>query len=308
MKTIILLSLISLNVFASPTAYQGSRFSDVWQQVTSDVYTRQIPRDEVTLGKFFQSGKDLLARAAVRTVNNQNDLLPRFDKLLHPNGVCLMGTWKITKDNKYSGYFKNGSEGLIISRASVALSETEKGHYRGFGLAGKIYPTKNRNDRAAYKTANFFTIDDLSGTKADSFLDTELTNQPKVSVRIGSIFSADIATAAAFALGKADANPLKRQVYQIAQMGLEADETLKVPSFMKLSGSKGQTRNGAADFREELLTQIEEEGFVEFDISVADATKSFKKIGSIRYTEAVASESCDHRLHFHHPKFIHELE
>lgn len=291
MKIFLLLSVISFSAFATPTTYQGSRFSDIWQQVTSDVYT-QMPLEEVSLGKFFDSGKDLLSRAAVRTVNNQSDLLPRFNKLLHPNGVCLMGKWKINKPNIYSGFFKNGSEGLIISRASVALTETEKGHYRGFGLAGKIFPTVNLKDKKAYKTANFFTIDDLSGTKADSFLDTELTNQPKVSVRLGSIFSADIATAAVLALGKADSNPLKRQVYQVAQLGLESDEALNVPSLMKLSGSKGQARNGVADFREELLTQINEEGFVEFDISVADASKKFKKIGSIRYTEAVASDSC----------------
>ena len=307
MKILLLLSFISLSAFASPTTYQGSRFSDVWQQITSDVYT-QIPNEEVSLGKFFDFGKDLLARAAVRTVTNQSDLLPRFNKLLHPNGVCLMGIWKIQKASKYSGFFKIGSEGLIISRASVALTETEKGHYRGFGLAGKIFPTVNPSDKKLYKTANFFTIDDLSGTKADSFLDTELANQPKVSLRFGSIFSADVATAAALALGKADANPLKRQVYQIAQLGLQTGEALGVPSLMKLSGSKGQARSGVADFREELLSQIIEKGFVDFDISVADTSKVFNKIGTIRYTEAVASDSCDHRLHFHHAKFLRELD
>lgn len=97
---------------------------------------------------------------------------------------------------------------MIISRASVALTETEKGHYRGFGLAGKIFPTSNAKDKKAYKTANFFTIDDLSG-------------------------------------------------------------------------SKPQARNSVSDFREELLTQINEEGFVDFDISVADSSKKFKKIGEL---------------------------
>ena len=307
MKFTILCTLFFVSSLVLATDYKGSRFSSVWNQVTSDAYT-ELPHEVVELGDFFNFGADLLLRSAVRTVNNQNDLLPRFNKLLHPNGICLKGIWSITATSKYSGYFKKNSTALIVSRASVALSETEKGSYRGFGLAGKLFATTDEKNQNLLKTANFFTIDDLGGTRADSFLQAELTNQPKVTVRIGSIFSADVATAAAVALGRADQNPLKRQVYQISELGLKKDEKLIVPQLMKLSATVGQKKNGVADFREEVLEQINATGFIQFDISVADNNGPFKKIGNIKYTEAILSESCDHRLHFHHPKFLNEVE
>ena len=298
--------LLSLNAFAQ-VEYSGSKISTVWQQINSDVYT-ELPEEKVTLSNFFNRNTDLLANSAKRTISNRSDILPRFNKLLHPNGICLKGSWKIEKQNKYSGYFKKNSQAVIISRISVALSETKKGSYRGFGITGKLYPTQNENDGKKYLTANFFTIDDLSGTLAESILDTELTNRPKVSFRLGSIFEADIASAAALALGRADQNPLVRQMYEVAELGKANEEPLVVPAMFKLSGSNGQARNGSEDFREEILLQIMNEGYIQFDISVADKFKPYTKIGTIKYTEAAASESCDHRLHFAHPKFLRELE
>jgi hypothetical protein len=32
-------------------------------------------------------------------------------------------------------------------------------------------------------------------------------------------------------------------------------------------------------------------------------TGPFERIGYLEFTESVASDSCDHRIHFHHPKF-----
>ena len=304
----ILIFLFSANALAQAN-YSGSNFSSVWQQVSSDVYT-ELPENKVKLSNFFNSDTDLLASSAKRTIVNKNDILPKFKKLLHPNGICLKGIWKIEKQNKYSGYFKKNSQGLIISRISVALSETKKGSYRGFGITGKIFPTTDEKDKQKYLTANFFTIDDLSGTLAESILDTQLTNRPKVSVRLGSIFEADIASAAAIALSRADQNPLVRQMYEVATLGKsnQAAQPIVVPALFKLSGTNGQARNGSDDFREEILLQITNEGYIEFDISVADKHKPYTKIGTIKYIEAVASDSCDHRLHFAHPKFLKELE
>src|SRR4051794_34237717 len=101
--------------------YAGTRFADVWAEVTSTPYA-SLPHTSVSVTRFFGLGVSYLKNAAIRTINDQNDLLPHFDKLVHPNGVCLAGTWNITEPNEYSGYFTEGSRGLLIARASVALS------------------------------------------------------------------------------------------------------------------------------------------------------------------------------------------
>src|SRR5215475_14450761 len=68
--------------------YVGSRFADVWAQVASDPYT-SLPHETVTVGKFFSWTRDKLKDAAIRTISDQSDVLPHFDKLVHPNGICL---------------------------------------------------------------------------------------------------------------------------------------------------------------------------------------------------------------------------
>src|SRR5262249_4676671 len=125
MKTLLLILLLAAPVHAE------SSFAEVWQQVASDPYTR-LPHDRVTLASFYGGFHDYLQDASKRTLWSKADLLPRFDKLVHPNGVCLAGTWSITADTPWSGYFKKGSHALIIVRASDALGQSERGHYRAF--------------------------------------------------------------------------------------------------------------------------------------------------------------------------------
>ena len=42
--------------------------------------------------------------------------MPYFQKLGHPNGVALTGTWNITEKSPYSGYFSNmyASRDLVV--------------------------------------------------------------------------------------------------------------------------------------------------------------------------------------------------
>src|SRR5258708_27286149 len=72
--------------------YAGSNFDDVWAQVKADPYTA-LPHAEVTFGSFFGFFQDHLLDNSRRTLSEQSDLLPHFKKLLHPNGICLLGTW-----------------------------------------------------------------------------------------------------------------------------------------------------------------------------------------------------------------------
>jgi len=287
-------------------AYSGSRFQDVWAQVVSDPYS-SLPHESVSVHKFFSWMRNKLMDSAFRTVSEQSDVLPRFDKLVHPNGICLRGYWNITEPSGYTGYFEQGRRGVIIARASVALSETERGNYRGFGLAGKIFPTDNPSNPARLKTANFFAIDDLGGTRAAHFMDGELTNEPAASFHpsIG-IYLAGVGAASAAAFRAADVNPGRRQVYPIAELGL-ADKTQAVtPRWMMIRGADGP-RFDQADFRDELLTALDH-GPIVLDILVTeDRYQGWYKLGDIEFEAAVVSDSCDHRLHFAHPRWRSDL-
>jgi hypothetical protein len=87
--------------------YTGSSFREVWSQVASDPYAT-LPHYQVTLGSFFGFFQDHLLDASRRTLDDHSDVLPPFRKLLHPNGVCLAGTWNITEETPYTGYFRKG--------------------------------------------------------------------------------------------------------------------------------------------------------------------------------------------------------
>jgi len=286
--------------------YVGSRFADVWAQVASDQYT-SLPHETVTVGKFFSWTRDKLKDAAIRTISDQSDVLQHFDKLVHPNGICLRGTWNITEASQYTGYFEQGRRGRIITRASVALSDTTSGSYRGFGLAGKLFPTDNPDHTELLKTANFFAIDDLGGTMADHYMDAALTNEPKTTIHPAiALYLATVGGAASAAFRAADVNPGRRQVYPIAELGM-ADPTKAVtPRWMMIRGAEGP-RFDQAYFRDEIKAALQA-GPIVLDILVTeDRDHEWNKIGFIELDEAVASDSCDHRLHFSHPKFRSDL-
>jgi hypothetical protein len=287
-------------------AYTGSRFADVWGEVKSTPYST-LPQTPVSIGRFFGLGVNYLKAAAIRTINNENDLLPHFDKLVHPNGVCLSGTWNITEQSPYTGYFAQGSSGLIIARASVALSDTTRGNFRGFGLAGKIFPTTDPNHTSPLPTANFFLIDDLGGTMTDHYTDAQLTNEPATTIHPSeALYLAGIAAVASDAFKAADINPGIRQVYPIAELGLGDPTTLHSPKFMKIQGAPGP-RSDEADFRNELNVQ-NYGGHLELEIYVSEDKTNWQKVGFIDFTDSVASDSCDHRIHFSHPKYRTDLD
>jgi hypothetical protein len=304
-KIFSLLIILSLQVQSGENNYSGSLYQDVWDQIESDPYT-SLPQNKISLSGIFNKVKTKIKTMAKRTIRDHSDILPYFEKLAHPNGVCLSGTWTISEDNPYSGYFKKGSEALIIARASTAMSETTVGNYRGFGMGGKLFPTNDPFHQTELKTANFFVIDDLGGTKARHYTDVELTNEPEVS-KTSAIFRHlyyGIKVASAFS--KADKNPGMRQVYQISHLGEKDPKTVITPRYMKIRAAKGQAVD-EKDFRNELSISHYRNG-LKFEILVGPDKKNWDNIGTIEFTDSVASKSCDHRLHFNHPKWKHNLK
>lgn len=319
-------------------SYQGSRYSEVKQAVFAHPYQQvwgapdepPFPHYDVTLKMLYEGilpgGRpDQLKEAANRTVDSFADLRwgpegKGFRRIVHPNGVCLTGIWHITEETEFSGYFKKGSRGLVIARASVGSSNTARGKFRSFAIVGKIYPTLDETHQDLLKPANFFVQDDFGGSKALRITDVEMRNAPNtnafrekslpVLVRLGLTFN------------KVDVNGSIRQLHTISELGKEPGEATNTPEFMRLVASEGHLEIDEEDFRDEIMGHIFERGnptplrSLSFDISVANSGRKvgnpifggerhviddWHKIGSLTFENAVASYNGDFVIHFHHP-------
>jgi hypothetical protein len=266
-------------ITAEDRAYAGSRFAEAREALFANPYQRvwgadgepPLPTYKVTLGSVLRGilpfGKQYLFRQAVeRTVDSYADLRwgadgKGFRRLLHPNGVCLTGRWEITEETDYSGYFRTGSQALVIGRYSTCCTETRRGHTRSLALAGKLFPTMDPSDPQQLRTASFFTQEDIGGAQTDYINDVELRNAPDVhGSRRGLGFPLFLIEGAVF--GKVDKEPGRRQLYQIAELGKQPGESTRCPDFMRLLVAAEQPRipGDALDFRDEIMAQIFDHG------------------------------------------------
>ena len=273
-------------------------FEAVWSVVAKDEL-KTLPQDEVSFSKLGKIKED-----AKRTLESRANILPYFDKLAHPNGICLSGIWSITEKNPYSGYFKQNSKALIIARASSAMSKTKQGQMRAFGLASKLFASLDPKEVLKTDTANFFVIDDLGGSDADYFTEVELTNEPKVSMTSEVVKNLLYAIKVAKSFSDADKHSGIRELYEISYLGEDDRSKVITPKWIKIKAKNIQKKH-SKDFRSEL--SIKDGKKLVFEIEVAskekDGKKDWKHIGEIIFDRSVVSKSCDHRLHFHHPKF-----
>lgn len=314
------IKIVFAGILLSSVAQAGgiSSYADVKQvlldesvPVISDQVRRELevyrqgplPQYEMNMRSIFEYGSSALEKAALRTVSDKSDYLDRLPKLLHPNGVCVMGQWQIHKDSPYTGAFAAGTENLFIGRISVAMQETTSDAKRGFGFAGKLFPTMNENEPVA--TENLFTVDVLMGTDIKRFLDTATTNEPETGF---DLWLVRLGLKIASALGKADENPGFRPVKNLAKMGIDKGSSAKYPHWIRLSTAKDMLRNNQPDFRREVLDAVHDNRELIFYIDSSDSTKDrshdtgWKRLGEIRISQAVVSYGCDRRLHFAHPK------
>jgi hypothetical protein len=241
--------------------------------------------------------------------------------LLHPNGVCLTGRWEITEATDYSGYFRKGSEALIVGRYSTCCTETRRGRTRSLALAGKLFPTTDANHAELLRTASFFTQQDIGGENTDYINDAELRNAPDVHA-LRRARGTPILLITGLVFQKVDKEPAQRQLYQIAELGKPDNEPTRSPRFMRLLVASDQPKieGDALDFRDEVMGQIFDRGdaapkrTLRFDIEVTDEGSShgpgfsqkvrfnnWKRIGQLTFDNAVASYNGDFVLHFNHP-------
>ena len=320
-------------------AYNGSRFGEVRDAVFANPYQKvwggegepPLPIYEVTLSSVLRGilpkGKPYLFRQATeRAVDSHADLRwgadgKGFRRLLHPNGICLTGRWEITEETEYSGYFRKGSQALLVARYSTCCTETRRGHTRSLATVGKLFPTTDANHAQPLRTASFITQEDIAGEHTDYVNDAELRNAPDVHAwRRGGGVPILLITGALFQ--RVDKEPSHRQLYQIAELGKPETEPTRCPEFMRLLVAPEQPRiEGAAlDFRDEIMAQMFDRGDptpkrkLIFNIEVTDegstrgpgvfqrrTFSNWRHIGRMIFDNAVISYNGDFVIHFNHP-------
>lgn len=320
--------------------FAGSRYSEVRKALYANPYQKvwggkgepPFERFKVTNFNAFRGflpfGKPWqLFTAAKRTLSSHADLRwgengQGFLRILHPNGICLLGTWEITAETPYTGYFRKGSRGLLIARYSTCCTETRRGNTRSLAMVGRVYPTLDPHHPDRLPTANFITQENIGGQESNSINEAVLRNAPDTTpIKRG--LGLPIFLATGLALNLAEKQPTIRQVYQIAELGKPPSEPTRAPEFMQFVVPKEQPviPGNDLDFRDEIMAQIYDPGDpapkrkLVFNIETSDtgktkgnlATKEYREItnwraiGTMTFTEAVASFNGDRVIHFNHP-------
>ncbi len=286
----------------SSPAKQGISFNDVRAQLLSDPYTGPLPHYKVTIGTMFKGGQNLLRRDSISLLYRDEDLVPPFQKLVNPLGICFFGKWRITEDLGYTGVFRAGTEYLVVVRCSNLMTNTDRGTRRSFCIAGKIFPTLDPNE--VVKPVNVVTIDTLTGTFLDRFTDTAITNEPGQPLNFGLLGMLLVVLNSVWVFSRVDSTPTHRPLDALIAQGLKPNEIPKGPWWIQFLGAKDIGRSDAVDFRDELRLKNYKDGRLRFDISAAEKTTSgqrpWRRIGEIDLNEEVCSYSGDHRIRFHH--------
>ena len=320
-------------------AYRGSRFSEVRDAIFANPYQRvwggagepPFPVYNVNLAGVLRGilpfgPPHFFAQAVARAVDARSDLRwgadrKGFRRIIHPNGICLTGSWEISEQTPYSGYFQRNSRALVVARYSTCCKETRRGHERSLSLVGKLFPTTDPGHSEPLRTANFITQEDIGGDRTDYINDAELRNAPNTtSWRRG--FGVPVLLVEAIFFGKIDKEPTQRQLYQIAELGKPESEPTRAPTFMRLLVDPAQPRipGQALDFRDEIMAQMFDRGdpvakrTLTFHIEVTDegstrgpnffqrrSFANWKRIGRLTFDNAVASYNGDFVIHFTHP-------
>ncbi len=272
--------------------YDGATFEQVKSVAFSGIYEHLPHHRGVGLTTLVRFCND-----SSRNLSEKEDILPKFDKLIHAHGICFSGLWRIAEDSPYTGYFAKGAEGLLLARASVAGPKTTQGHRRAFGIAGKVFPTMDAQEKVM--PGNFVTVSYLTGTKEKHITDIEMTNNPSIGPGIGANFINRVI----FRL--MDTRPGYRQLHPLSTLGLHRGDRVHTPDLLMLKLSEGIPQVDRHDFRDELRLVNYPNNKLIYTINVRNFDESeWKRIGTIELTEDAISEGGDKQLHFWIPRDI----
>ena len=311
------LKLSSFAAFAKEELYSDMISpQEAWKFLTDSKYHR-LPFYQVTYGSFISRlGENMLLTDSKRTVVEKNHFIPFQRKLIFPNGICVRGNWQIDDHKKgYTGYFKPGSDGVVIGRIAAATGKIFYKQYRTIGLSGKIFPTTNPDDIRIMEAANFITMNAGGGGRKKEYVtEAFLTNAAPSTAPLENLPLLKVGLTISKAFQLSDKRRDVRQLYQIAE--LEAEAPYHSPKWLWLRASKESIALSRdlkqADFREEAKAIIDSEGSLSFDIMISDVLKDeqpiYEKIGELSFDSYVASAACDQSIHFQHIPYSDEYE
>jgi hypothetical protein len=313
-------------------SYRGSRFREVVDALWANPYQRVwgrtgeplLPVYDVT---FATVASPHFHKATERTLDSGADLRWGPDgkgsrRIVHPNGICLIGQWQITTNTEYSGYFAKGRTALVIARYSTCCTETLRGQMRSLSMVGKLFPTTDPEHAAPLHTANFMTQSDIGGDDTEYINDVELRNAPDTTLSRRGVGGAPALLHIGLTFAVVDAEPSIRQLYPIAELGKPAGEPTRAPEFMRLLVSPDQPRieGDGLDFRDEIMAQIFDRGDpapkrrLMFHIELTDegettgplieerrTFRNWRRVGTLTFDNAVISYNGDFVIHFNHP-------
>lgn len=294
-------------------ALNKTPFDVLEERIFEQPYT-ELPQLTVTSKNFGKKGdnpENQLFSAAKRTLQDERDWLPEATKpkLFNANGICFTGKWIIDTHSEYTGLFAQNTQANVIARASVALSGTKQKHKRSYGMAIKVFDSKNT------KSANLFVMHSMAGTKTKNVLDLELDNHPKLGglpsfSKIPTLLriSKDLKRADKLTgTNKPEVN--YRPVNTFAE--INNDSKAISPTWVKLV-PKTSFRANMNDFREEMSVKNYPEQKIEYTLQVATGDKKQKAkatwitLGELILETSITSQACDINLHFTHPITIEQ--
>jgi hypothetical protein len=322
---------------AEDRAYRGSRYAEVRDALYENPYRGgasgqepgPLPMYKSTIrnvwGGLFRA-ENKFRQAAARTIDSRADLRwgpdrKGYRRIIAPNGICVLGTWEITEDNPYTGFYTKGSKGLTIGRFSSDGNETRRGQRRSISLGLKVYPTTDPNHPEPLVPGSLIVQENLGGMWTQHMNDAELVNAPSVHAHRRGIYIL-IMLRANMIFPRLDKVGDSRQVFEVAELNKPADIPTNAPEHLLLKITPGQRHieGRDLDFRDEIYAHMfnpgdaEPTGAMDFDISVSSygrrsgipglsrvTVQDWQRIGRVRFTEAVCSYNGDHVIHFHHP-------
>jgi hypothetical protein len=321
--SILTTGLLTLSTFSTITLAAPSSFNEVLTVITHDnpqlksevevkelsIYQAgQLPKYEMNMKSVFEFGESNLKAASHRTLTDKSDVLERLPRLLHPNGVCTWGQWK-GLSKTYTGAFAKNRTMPFVGRYSVAMENTEKTEKRGFGFAGKLFPSEDLN--AALETENFFTVDVLMGQYQDHIFNTITSNEPDTGFTWGLIkFGMKLANV----LSSEDKNPGFRPVKNLSRMLSATEKENKVQALnpkwirVRLKTFDGFKQNNEIDFRNEVVKAMQDNSQINLIVEGSSSTKDrysskgWERVAEINLVGAKVSYGCDRQLHFSHPR------
>ncbi len=271
--------------------YDGSTFNEVKEVAWSGQYDGKLPKHR-GLGptRFVQ-----FFNHSARNLIDKRDVLPPFDKLIHANGICYTGVWRINAATPYTGGFSQGAEGLALVRASVAGPFIKRGWRRSFGLGVKVWPTMNPDER--HEPGNVVVVSGLSGTRNRNVSRIEMTNAPTVGWSPG----ANLINRVIFRL--MDSRPGWRQLHPVSTLGLSPGDEVRTPDLIRFRIHPDTPKINRKDFRDEMRLEHYPDNKLVYLIDVKNwDDEEWAEIGTLELTDYAISLGGDKQLHFWIPR------